>query len=441
MKTKQVSYSKLTDHRGNKRIWLEGKRLAACGFTVGSQYYAEIVSAGEIRLILNHVNSDRKVSGRKRKGQTEATPIIDICSAEVTKALGTATRIRAVFTQGKITITIHHEDTDKTDRETRFTDGMKNKKVTEGTLCAGGGIATAALHDGLKAGGVECTCEWIVDREGKYLQVAIDNNPVVSDAVIFEASLEELEPELLSPVDILQVSLPCTGHSKSGKSKNKISSAELHETDATAVLGFFPAVKKANPAVIISENVKEAQNSATYNLIKAGLVRLGYRIEEIILDEIIGGSLERRARYFLIAISEGLKISVDKFIKPFERIHNTLSEILELSAGGWSDNQYLKDKALRDKKAGKGFAARQLLTGSESSCGTIGRHYNKRRSTEPFIVNDKGQERLLTPVEHARVKRIPESLIANVPATTAHEVLGQSILWGHMRQIALTLTH
>lgn len=438
MKTQQVSYSKLTVHRGNKRIWLEGKRLSACGFTFEARYKATIQADG-IKLVLQ-ADGERKVSGRKRKGQTETTPIIDICSAEITKQLGTATRIRAVFNKGVITITIHHEDIDKADRESRFNKGMENKKVSEGTLCAGGGIATAALHDGLSAGGVDCVCEWIVDREGKYLQVAIDNNSAVSDAVIFEASLEELEPELLSPVDILQVSLPCTGHSKSGKSKNKISSAELHQTDATAVLGLFPAIKKANPAVIISENVKEAQNSATYNLIKAGLVRLGYRLEELILDEVIGGSLERRTRYYLIAISEGLSVTVESILKPFERIHDSLSKILDLSAGGWSENQYLKDKAIRDKEAGKGFATRQLLTGNESSCGTIGRHYNKRRSTEPFIVNDKGEERLLTPQEHARVKRIPENLIANIPATTAHEVLGQSILWGHMRQIALTLT-
>jgi len=436
---KQVTYSKLTDHRGNKRIWLEGKRLAACGFTVGSFYNLNIVD-GYIALS-SCETGERKVSGRKRKGQTVATPIIDICSAEVTKQLGKATRVRAVFSQGLIVITIHHEDTDKADRESRFNDSMKNKEVTEGTLCAGAGIATAALHEGFKTAGINTVCEWIVDREGKYLQVAIDNNQAIGDAVIFEASLEELEPELLTPVDILQVSLPCTGHSKAGKVKNKITSAEQHSTDATAVLGLFPAIKAANPAVIISENVREAQDSATYTLIKAGLVRLGYRIEEMVLNEAIGGSLERRSRYWLIAISDGLKVAVDGLIKPLARIHSTLNDVLEPNAGGWSENQYLKDKAIKDKKAGKGFATRQLLTGSESSCGTIGRHYNKRRSTEPFIVDGSGLERLLTPIEHARVKRVPESLVLNVPATTAHEVLGQSILWGHMRQIAVALAH
>ena len=439
MKTEQISYLKVSENRGNKRIWIEGKRLATCGFNVGSMYFAEI-DDNEIKLVLNHVNSDRKVSGRKRKGQTDATPIIDICSAELTKALGDANRIRVVFGVGMLTITIHHEDKDKQDREQRFNDGMSNGTLKEGTLCAGGGVATMAMHDGLKAGGINAVCEWIVDREGKYLQVALDNNPVVQDATIFEASLEELEHELLSSVDIMQFSLPCTGHSKSGKAKNKNKTAEQHDTDATALLGLFPAIKSANPAVIVSENVVEAQNSSTYDLIRAGLKRLGYRIEEFVLNELDAGTLERRTRWWFVAISEGLKLSIKDKLEPLQRIHQKLSDILDIDSGGWSDNQYLKDKAVSDAAAGKGFAKRQLLTGGEDSCGTIGRHYNKRRSTEPFIVNEVGQERLLTPVEHARVKRIPTRLVDNVPATTAHEILGQSILYGHMFSIALAIT-
>ena len=82
---------------------------------------------------------------------------------------------------------------------------------------------------------------------------------------------------------------------------------------------------------------------------------------------------------------------------------------------------------MRDSQAGKGFAKRQLLTGDETKVGTIGRHYAKRRSTEPFIVRDDGKERLLTPTEHARVKSIPERLIAGNGMTIAHQILGQSV--------------
>ncbi len=38
------------------------------------------------------------------------------------------------------------------------------------------------------------------------------------------------------------------------------------------------------------------------------------------------------------------------------------------------------------------------------------------------------KRRLLTPVEHARVKSIPETLVNGLSATVAHQILGQSVL-------------
>lgn len=100
----------------------------------------------------------------------------------------------------------------------------------------------------------------------------------------------------------------------------------------------------------------------------------------------------------------------------------------------WSDNQYLKNKAVRDDNAGKGFK-RNLVSEVSTSVNCIGRHYMKRRSTEPMITRGDGKECLLSAVEHSRVKRIPETLIKNKAATIAHEGLGQSILFNHARGI------
>lgn len=438
----QTGYSKLTDHRGNKRLWLEGLRLAKNGFTKGEKYTAEFNKAtastpASIVLRLDEAG-DRIVSGRRRKGQEHYTPIIDICCPEVEQTVGSATRIRADFYQGVIEVTIHHEDKAKEDRETRTAENVQAGKVTEGALCAGAGVASAALHEGLKLGGLESSVEWIVDRESKYLQVAIDNNPAITDDTrIFQASLEELEPELLGPVDILQVSLPCTGHSKAGKSKNAISQAEQHSTDATAAWGLMAAIRAVNPSIIVSENVTEAEDSGTYLMIKAELVRRGYNIHSRVLDETDAGTLEKRKRWWFVAVSAGLDFIDLNWLQPLRRVHNKLGEVLEqvpADSKTWADNQYLKDKAIKDKAAGKGFA-RQLVTADSKAVGTIGRHYNKRRSTEPFVLRADGKERLLTPAEHARVKGIDPAMVEGVNATTAHEALGQSILWGHAQII------
>jgi DNA (cytosine-5)-methyltransferase 1 len=54
----------------------------------------------------------------------------------------------------------------------------------------------------------------------------------------------------------------------------------------------------------------------------------------------------------------------------------------------------------------------------------------KRRSTDPFLQHPENPDllRLFTPAEHARIKGILESLVAGLSGTTAHQLLGQSIL-------------
>src|SRR5690606_27281726 len=103
---------------------------------------------------------------------------------------------------------------------------------------------------------------------------------------------------------------------------------------------------------------------------------------------------------------------------------------------------YLAEKEKRDKAAGKGFS-RQLLTGDEPYCGTIGKGYSKARSTEPFIVHPQTPElsRLLTPLEHSRVKGIPEEVIEGLADTTAHEILGQSVVYPAFQAVAQEIGH
>ncbi|WP_292622255.1 hypothetical protein [Novosphingobium sp. 17-62-19] len=66
-----------------------------------------------------------------------------------------------------------------------------------------------------------------------------------------------------------------------------------------------------------------------------------------------------------------------------------------------------------------------------TSIATVTRAYAKVRSTDPKVQHptQAGLLRQLTPVEHARVKGIPEKLVAGLSVTRAHEMLGQSVLY------------
>lgn len=431
----QVSYTKVGEHRGQRRLWLEGGRLEAAGFHAGQRYH--VVFDIDTRTIALEMSptGDRQVSGRRRVGQDKPTPILDLAGADVTDMVGEAGSVRALIGNGRIVFSLHPRDVAKAEREQRTRDHVKEGFLTEGTLCAGAGIATLGVATGIEVAGLMSRVEWIVDRERKYLEVADRNNPVVGpETKIYEASLEELEPALVGRVDVLQVSLPCTGHSKSGKAKRGLAQAEDHPTDALAVYGALRIMDAVQPSVVVSENVIEASTSATYALIRAYLQDAGYKVFEKIMDENDAGTIERRKRWWFVAISEGLAPGFDMGnLEQTVRQYRTLGEVLDKIPADdpqWRRHDYLDVKQERDAEAGKGFK-RQLVTAESESVGTIGKGFSKRRSTEPMLQRVDGMERLLTPVEHARVKGIPEVIVDGVGFTTAHEVLGQSILLPH----------
>jgi len=442
----QVTYTKVgRTTRGQSRLWLEGLRLASAGFLTGERYRVVFdIEARTIALELD-AQGDRQVSGRRPAGKDTPTPIVDLASADITDFVGGAGAVRALISEGRIVFSLHPRDLAKIEREQRIRANLRGGEVTEGTLCAGGGIASYGVNKGLEDAGLASRVEWIIDRERRYLEVANTNNPAVSAGTqLFEASLEEVEPGLLSPVDVLQMSLSCTGHCRSGRSKRGLAQAEDHPTDALAVYGALRIIEAVQPSVIASENVIEAATSPTYALIRAYLREAGYKLFERVLDETDAGTIERRKRYWFVAISEGLADGFDlSQLRIHGRAYTTLADVLEPVAEDdpqWRKHDYLNAKQERDVAVGKNFV-RQIVTAESEHVGTIGKSYQKRRGTEPFLRRDDGMERLLTPIEHARVKGIPEFLIEGVSDLTAHEVLGQSILLPHAISLGEAIGH
>lgn len=72
----------------------------------------------------------------------------------------------------------------------------------------------------------------------------------------------------------------------------------------------------------------------------------------------------------------------------------------------WSRMQYLRDKEVRDREAGKGFRM-QVFDGSEIAISKLTR-LHKRRSTDRFFAHPEDPDllRLPTVSEHARCKGV-----------------------------------
>ncbi|MBN24527.1 MAG: C-5 cytosine-specific DNA methylase [Alteromonadaceae bacterium] len=417
-----------TPHKNAKRTFIEGQILARNGFVKGVTYTRTTTPQG-IVLELDGTGP-LKVVGKAVRGCQHKKPVIDVCNKDFAEFTGDAEQVQIHAEYGRVTIKVHTSEKRKAEREASFEKACNVGTLTEGTLCVGIGMSTLALHHGFKNAGYGIKTKWVADRARKYLDVAIRNNPAVTkDTKIINSALEMVELDEYSSVNICQFSLSCRGHSKSGKAKNKITLAEQHSKDAAGAYGLMKALDRINAAVYVSENVPEAQDSATYTLIKATLQALGYNVYEANLDSEQSGSIEERPRYWFVAISKGLAFNAESTIPSFPRPYAKLSEIMEPIAhddGMWSDNTYLKEKAIRDAASGKGFK-RQLVTGETESIGVINRLYAKRQSTPPMIVREDEMERLLTPKEHALAKQCDPMLVADTTFTTSHEGLGQGI--------------
>lgn len=426
--------TKLGENRGTARIWLEGRKLASGGFLPGVRFNINMV---ENKLTIQSSESGQyKISSRTRNGVI--APILDLNTEALYQIFCANSKLRVAIKKGVIIISAHVSTALVANREKRLLDKLRsNTPLSICSLFHGGGVLDRAIHSGFKQNGISTALAVAVEIEPAYLDASLRNNTDLwaEDSIALESSIEDvcLSSNSLQ-VDVLIAGIPCTGASKAGRSKNKLQYAESHSTAGAMFYHFLKFVEFTNPAVIIIENVPEYANTASMEVIRSVLTSLQYQFEERVFDSSEFGVIERRRRLCLLAVSQGLGFEptlegISSETKQTVQINEILDPIA-LDDPAWKSFDYLAEKEIRDKAAGKGFM-RQLLSGHETSCGTIGRDYAKCRSTEPFLKHplDSQLSRIFTPNEHARLKGIPAQVIDGLSNTVAHQVLGQSVAY------------
>ena len=419
----------------SKRVWLQGQILRKNGWDIQTTYEREFdPQTNTISLIMSQ-SGKRVVSGKKD------SPVIDIVNQNVVELSKLSDKVEISIDNQRITICLHHQDVLREQREQNFKMASEQRNLTMGTFCVGGGMATLGLHEGFAAAGYNVHSDWAVDRSESYLDSAMRNNPAFTTKTkVIAAALEELKRDDLSAVNVAQFSLPCTLHSKARKRAEGLEMAENHPTDTTAIYGLLKQFESINAAVYISENVVEAQNSASYVIIRETLKLLGYNIYQVTLDNQQSGSFEQRPRYWFIAVSKGLAFDTEQSVPTFAKQYQSFGELMDdvpFDDEQWRDHEYLKAKAIRDKEAGKGFK-RQLITAQSTSLGVINRLYHKRQSTPPYVTRpEDDKERLLTVAEQARAKSCDPALVKGESFTNATEILGQGVDMNQARGIGL----
>jgi DNA (cytosine-5)-methyltransferase 1 len=427
------------------RIWMEGPRLTEAQFLPGT-FYEKHLDLDTRTLTILALDDNEQTQARyekreiqkvvQRKKRERVVPIIDIVKG-VKELLGSCEKYYAKVYERKIVITLCPVDKAIDERETRYKKHASEGQMDMATAFVGAGINSHAISSGIHGNGIKTKHKWICDMEGSYLDLAKANSPeLYNETVIFEAKVEDVEASLLTPIDVFNFSMPCTNHSALGKAKRGLNNPEMAD-ESTSLFGVVAMIKASNPAVITSENVVSAMNSASYILLRKELNRMGYVISESVLTREHGGALDIRKRYWFVATSKGLP-AVDitsievtpKEAYPFKSVSDILEEP-ETVEGRWADSEPLVKRAAVNAKEGRNFKLNKVLH-SDAEISTIVRNYNKRQVSNPHLFRNNDKEyRLFTGNEHARAKLVPEHLIHGANETLAHEGLGQGINYMH----------
>ncbi|WP_095158155.1 DNA cytosine methyltransferase [Pseudomonas sp. Irchel 3E13] len=431
------------------RLWLEGQKLLHAGVKIGSKYLLRSDKAlNRLELVPLPVESaqagDFTVSKRERNGVI--SPLLEVRTDLLKTFFEGCEKVRVAIRSGRIVVTALQVDLRIKERVERIKRKLAAKTaLAGGSLFHGLGILDKALHTGLLAAGVASFIQVGVELESAYLDASLANNPELwtEDSIAINSDIRDLALSGAVPqLDCVFAGIPCTGASKSGKAKNKLQCAEEHSTAGTLFFDFLDFVKSSNPAICLIENVPDYLDSTSMVVIRSVLTSLGYELHETVFGGAEFGAIEDRKRMVLVAVTRGLEVSFS-FPIPGRHSPRKVGDILEdipLDSPRWKSYDYLAAKEERDIAAGKGFK-RQLVTSESATVGTLGRGYFKGRSTEPFLQHPENPElsRLFTGVEHARLKGIPESMVAGMSETIQHEAIGQSVVFNVFVEVGKAL--
>ncbi|MCG9579074.1 DNA cytosine methyltransferase [Vibrio tubiashii] len=457
--------TRLSEGKGGKpRIWMEGGKLAREGIEPGMKY--DLIEDKNSVSIKFTETGTFAVNKRTNKHNGTILPLIEIRDKLLLNLFKKNQKLRVVVKQSEIIVTAHFMDAKIKERVERFMNNMiQGKPQRFGSCFHGGGGLDKSTHNGLKLAGIKSIAGVVIEKESPYLESSLRNNPELFDkktTVIHSEIQDVLFTSKPSQMDIAIMGIPCESSSISGRSKNGHwggnqagGHAESHSKVGAMFYYALEFIRNCNASVVILENVEPYSKTASADIIRSMLTEWGYNFAETTLTGTDYGSLEKRSRWALVAISKGFEnygLNISDLdlsnILPLRQKPQNLGCILQdvpldtEATTRWKRGLHLEEKEKRDAANGKGFR-RQLLEPLAEFCGTIGKSYAKIRSTEPMLKHPDYETnklfRIFTAVEHCLIKGFDPSFIRGNSETTAHEILGQSVCYGAFEALAYAI--
>lgn len=426
---------KMGENRGKPRIWLENLEVSTAGFKPGDRF--DVRLKGGVVTLQANPDGSRVVSKSKRTNRAgEEIPIIDINSKELLALFAGMDSIRLVQRKGEIFLMPLASEIRKKERLNRLSHKLQHDiPLQVGSLSHGGGLLSKAFHEGFHQAGIRTQKGIVNEIRSELLEHASEAPEWGTGTIPLAAPMQELAFDAaamrnLPLQDAMELGLPCSGASVSGRAKRGTEKAEDHPDVGHLVVAALMILAKANPAIIMFENVVPYSSTASASILRNQLRDLGYTTHETVLKGEDFNAMEPRKRWCMIAVTKGMHFDWDMLQMPAKR-DMTLSEILDdISPDDpmWSEMRGLKDKAIRDAENGKCFKM-QVFDEESTKLATITKGYAKNRSTDPKIQHptDPDLLRMLTVSEAAKAMQWPPHVVEGLSKTIAFEMLGQGV--------------
>jgi DNA (cytosine-5)-methyltransferase 1 len=424
------------NHRGNPRLYFQSQSLADNGFLPGHGFDVTTENRTLVLTAKRPAMGQYTVSRKAKAAEGEFTPVIDINSAVVLGHLAACSVVKVVMRPGRIEIS-RLASAELAQQRTERLKAALVAGVAVAGLAFGGGILDHSAHAGMLQAGVQAHTVLANEIDDDLLEHARGANPVLTErTVLISAPMQEAIQDddfmqSLPRADFLVAGIPCSGASRAGKSKNSIEIMEDHPEVGHLAHAFLTFMHRLQPGMFLLENVPEYASSASASIIRAQTRDMGYDTHEVQLDASHFGAMEGRVRWFMLGVPQGTDMDLSN-LAPAVRPVRTVASILDAhNDHTWGEFNYLKDKAVRDKAAGKGFQM-QVVDRSATKVPTLRKGYHKGGSTDPLLQHPDNVNllRLFSGDEHARIKGVDPVLVAGLSNTDKHILLGQSVVPG-----------
>ncbi|HHT5556924.1 TPA: hypothetical protein ACTY44_005119 [Klebsiella variicola] len=195
--------TKLGEHRGKKRVWLEGQKLLREGYYPGMKYDLELKDSQ----VVLRVKEEGKFTISKRERNGRVSPIIDLTVQELATVFDGVEMLRVFIRNGAIVISAHHQQERVIERVNRLISKLENgESLSVCSLFHGGGVLDKAIHAGFHKAGIASAISVAVEMEGKYLDSSLANNPELwnEDSIVIESPIQAVNLSKRPPqVDVL----------------------------------------------------------------------------------------------------------------------------------------------------------------------------------------------------------------------------------------------